>query len=130
MQQSPLDLTVIIPNYNTRNLLESCLGSIYRLTAGVSFEVICVDGNSPDRSADMVAQNFPLVLLVKRRSNESYARSVNHGIRMARGRYACLLDSDTLLIDNAFESLVRFMDCHPEIAVCGPKLLNPDGSVQ
>ncbi len=49
---------------------------------------------------------------------------------MAQGRYACLLDSDTLLIENAFEPMLRFMDAHPEVAVCGPKLLNPDGSVQ
>ena len=89
-----------------------------------------MDGNSPDGSADMVAEEFPEVILIRNRSNESYARSVNQGIRRSRGRYACLLDSDTLLIENAFEPLVRFMDEHPETAVCGPKLLNPDGSVQ
>jgi GT2 family glycosyltransferase len=130
MIKSPLDLTVIIPSYNTRGLLRSCLESIYRYTEGITFEVICVDGNSPDGSANMVAQDFPKVTLVRNDSNESYARSVNKGIRMSRGRYACLLDSDTLLIQNTFEPLVRFMDEHPDIAVCGPKLLNPDGSVQ
>jgi len=130
MRKSPLDLTVIIPNYNTRALLRGCLESIYRYTEGITFEVICVDGNSPDGSANMVAEEFPEVILIRNGSNESYARSVNKGIRISRGRYACLLDSDTLLIQNTFEPLVRFMDEHSDVAVCGPRLLNPDGSVQ
>jgi len=124
------DLTVIIPSYNTRALLRNCIDSIYRYTEGIAFEIICIDGNSPDGSAEMVAREFPDVVLIKNPGNESYARSVNQGLRRARGRYACLLDSDTLLIENAFAPLVRFMDEHPEAAVCGPKLLNPDGSVQ
>jgi GT2 family glycosyltransferase len=130
MRKPSLDLTVVIPNYNTRALLRNCLDSIYRHTAGITFEIICIDGNSPDGSADMVADQFPEVTLIRNRSNESYARSVNQGLRRARGRYVCLLDSDTLLPANAFEPLVRFMDEHAEAAVCGPRLLNPDGSVQ
>ncbi len=125
-----LDLTIIIPNYNTRTLLRNCIASIYRHTEGISFEIVCVDGNSPDGSAEMVGREFPDVVLVRNASNESYARSVNQGIRLARGRYVCLLDSDTLLIENSFVPLVQFMDQHPEAAACGPKLLNPDGSVQ
>jgi GT2 family glycosyltransferase len=125
-----LDLTVIIPGYNTCALLRNCLDSIYRHTEGVAFEIIYVDGNSPDGSAEMVAREFPAVTLVRNTSNESYARSVNKGLRLARGRYACLLDSDTLLIENTFAPLVRFMDEHPQAAGCGPKLLNPDASVQ
>ncbi len=128
--QALIDLTVIIPSYNTRALLQSCIDSIYRHTQGVNFEIICVDGNSPDGSGDMVAEEFPNVILVRNAANESYARSVNQGLRLCRGRYACLLDSDTLLIENALAPLVCFMDEHPEAAVCGPRLLNPDGSVQ
>jgi GT2 family glycosyltransferase len=125
-----VDLTIIIPSYNTRTLLRNCLDSIYRYTDGISFEIVCVDGNSPDHSGEMVADEFPDVILIQNSSNESYARSVNKGIRLAGGRYVCLLDSDTLLIENAFLPLVRFMDENPQAAVCGPKLLNPDGSVQ
>ncbi len=125
-----LDLTVIVPSYNTRGLLRNCLESIYQHTQGITFEVICVDDNSPDASADMVAESFPQVILVRNAVNLSYARNGNLGMRMSRARYACLLDSDTILIGNAFLALVRFMDEHPEAAVCGPKLLNPDRSVQ
>jgi N-acetylglucosaminyl-diphospho-decaprenol L-rhamnosyltransferase len=96
MAKPILDLTVIIPNYNTRGLLRNCIDSIYRHTEGISFEIVCVDGNSPDGSAAMVAKEFPNVILVRNQSNESYGRSVNQGLRMARGRYACLLDSDSM----------------------------------
>ncbi len=125
-----LDLTVIIPNYNTRELLSACLASIYRHTAGITFEVICLDDASSDRSADMVAASFPEVILVRNQTNQYYSRNNNTGLCMSRGRYACLLNSDTLLTSNAFAALVAFMDAHPDAAACGPKLLNPDGSVQ
>ena len=125
-----LDLTVIISNYNTRELLRNCLESIYRHTKSISFEVICVDDNSHDGSADMVAENFPDVALIRNDVNHSYAKNQNFGIRLSRARYACLLDSDTIFIGNAFGALVRFMDERPEAAACGPTLLNPDGSVQ
>jgi GT2 family glycosyltransferase len=125
-----LDLSIIIPNYNTKALLQQCISSIYERTSGVSFEVICIDDNSPDGSADMVAREFPNVRLVRNRSSKHYAANNNMGLKMSCARYACLLNSDTKLIDNAFLELVRFMDSHPDVAACGPKLLNPDRSVQ
>jgi hypothetical protein len=128
--ENPLELTIIIPSYNTRQLLGACISSIYEHTRGISFEVICIDDNSPDGSADMVAQSFPQVILVRNQANQFYVRNNNLGMRMSRARYACLLNSDTLLIGNAFQALVSYMDENPRVAACGPKLLNPDRSVQ
>ncbi len=130
MADQLLDITIIIPSYNTKDLLRSCIASIYEHTQGIRFEIICVDDNSPDRSADMVAESFPDVILVRNEVNQHYVKNNNLGMRMSRARYACLLNSDTKLTSNAFAELVRFMDEHPEVAACGPKLLNPDGSVQ
>jgi len=130
MTESLLDLTIIIANYNTRELLRSCIESVYQYTEGISFEVICVDDDSPDDSADMVAALFPQVVLVRNTERLLYAKNHNLGMRMSRARYACHLDSDTLLTSNAFAAMVGFMDEHPEVAACGPKLLNGDGSVQ
>jgi GT2 family glycosyltransferase len=130
MRNGLLDLTVIISNYNTRELLRNCLDSIYQHTSGLTFEVVCIDDNSSDGSADMVDKNFPQVVLVGNTVNHLYARNHNLGMRMSRGRYVCHLDSDTLLIGNALQWLVEFMDEHPDVAACGPKLLNPDGTVQ
>lgn len=125
-----LDLTVIIPSYNTRQLLHDCISSIYEHTRGIAFEIICLDDHSPDGSADMVAKTFPQVILVRNQTNQFYVRNNNLGMRMSRARYACLLNSDTRLIGNGFAALVGYMDDHPQAAACGPKLLNPDGSVQ
>jgi N-acetylglucosaminyl-diphospho-decaprenol L-rhamnosyltransferase len=125
-----LDLTIIIPSYNTRRLLADCLSSIYQHTQGITFEVICIDDHSPDASADMVAEEFPRVILVRNQINQFYVRNNNLGLTMSQARYACLLNSDTRLISNAFQALVAYMDKNPEVAACGPKLLNPDGSVQ
>ena len=130
MTRPVLDLTVVISNYNTRELLRNCLESIYRHTSGITFEVICVDDNSHDGSSDMVAETFPEVVLVRNDVNHSYAKNQNLGIRMSRARYACLLDSDTMFIGNAFGALIQFMDENSEVAACGPTLLNPDGTVQ
>lgn len=128
--EPPFDLTVILPSYNTRRLLRDSLVSIYQHTRGIAFEVICIDDHSPDGSADMVAREFPQVILVRNNVNQFYVRNNNLGMRMSRARYACLLNSDTLLISNAFRALVGYMDANPKTAACGPKLLNPDGSVQ
>jgi N-acetylglucosaminyl-diphospho-decaprenol L-rhamnosyltransferase len=125
-----VDLTIIIPNYNTLALLRQCLASIYRFTSDISFEVIVVDDNSSDGSADMVAAEFPQVRLVRNATNLMYAKNNNLGMTMACGRYACMLNSDTEIASNAFRHLVDFMDAHPDAAACGPRLVNPDGSTQ
>ena len=125
-----LDLTVIIPSCNTRRLLRDCISSIYEHTRGITFEVICIDDASRDGTADMVAMTFPEVVLVRNQANQGYVRNTNLGMRMSRARYACHLNSDTLLISNAFRPLVHYMDENPQVAACGPKLLNPDRSVQ
>ena len=97
MNEPLLDLTIIVANYNTRELLRSCLESVYQFTEGIRFEVICVDDNSPDDSADMVAALFPQVIFVRNGERLLYARNHNIGMKMSRARYACHLDSDTLL---------------------------------
>src|SRR5271168_2372894 len=125
-----LDLTIIIPNYNTKALLQQCLASIYRYTRGIEFEVICIDDGSSDGSAEMVESSFPEVILVRNPVALLYSKNNNLGMKMSRARYACLLNSDTKLVGNVFSTLVSFMDAHPEAAACGPRLLNPDGTTQ
>lgn len=130
LETALLDLTIIIPNYNTRELLHQCLQSIYENTHSIAFEVICIDDNSSDRSADMVEELFPQVILLRNDTGQYYAKNNNRGLRESKARYACLLNSDTKLIGNAFQQLVEFMDTHPDAAACGPTLLNPDMTVQ
>jgi GT2 family glycosyltransferase len=124
------DLSIIVASYNTRDLLHKCLSSVFENTSGIDFEVIVVDDCSKDDSCQMVSCEFPRVRLVRNTENLRYAKTNNAGLRAAEGRYGLLLNSDTEVQSGAFETLVRFMDDHPDVAAGGPKLINPDGSTQ
>lgn len=125
-----VDLSVIVASYDTRDLLHDCLRSIYETTKEISFEVVVVDDGSSDGSAEMVSEAFPQARLIRNATNLRYAKTNNTGLKAARGRYALLLNSDVVVRPGAFQALVRFMDAHPDAAAAGPKLINPDGSVQ
>jgi GT2 family glycosyltransferase len=125
-----IDLSVIVASYNTKELLHDCLQSIYDTTKEISFEVIVVDDCSTDGSAGMVSDAFPQARLIRNATNLRYARTNNVGLKAARGRHGLLLNSDVVVQPGAFDTLVRFMDEHPDAAAAGPKLLNADGSVQ
>jgi len=125
-----IDLSVIIVNWNTRDLLHVCLKSLYHYTHGMTVEVFVVDNGSNDGSADMVAHQFPQVILLRNQDNVGFPRANNQALRQASGRYLLLLNSDTALKANALQKLVTFMDAHPTAGIAGPKLLNPDDSRQ
>lgn len=125
-----IDLSLIIVNHNTCQLLRECLFSLQRGNEGVHFEIIVVDNGSSDESPEMVAQQFPHVILIRNERNEGFAKPNNQGLKIARGRYLMLLNSDTIVRPRALETLVRFMDEHPEDGASGPRLLYPDGRLQ
>jgi len=124
------DLSVIVASYNTKDLLNECLKSIYDTTKEITFEVIVVDDCSTDGSAEMVSTDFPQARLIRNATNLRYAKTNNVGLTAAQGRYGLLLNSDVVVESGAFDTLVRFMDEHPDAAAAGPKLMNPDGTVQ
>lgn len=124
------DLSIIVASYNTRDLLRQCLASIYENTKNISFEVIVVDDLSRDGSPEMVGEMFPRVKLICNKTNLKYVKANNAGLAVCAGRYGLLLNSDTEIKSGSFDTLVRFMDDHPDAAAAGPKLINPDGSVQ
>ena len=125
-----IDLSIIVANYNTRNYLKKCLESIYNTTSGINFEVIVVDDFSPDDSVDMVKEYFPQVRLICNPVNLRYTKTNNNGLKAAKGRYGLLLNSDVEVQPGAFLTLVKFMDENPDVAAAGPKLINPDGTIQ
>jgi len=125
-----VDLSVIVASYDTKDLLHDCLRSIYDTTKEISFEVIVVDDCSTDGSAEMVSEAFPQARIIRNATNLRYAKTNNAGLKAARGRYGLLLNSDVVVRPGAFQALVGFMDEHPDAAAAGPKLINPDGSVQ
>jgi len=122
-------LSVVIPSWNTRELLRSCLSTLEK-TLPHSCEVIVVDNGSTDASAKMVAQHFPTVRLVRNTRNLGFTVACNQGVALARGNYVVLLNSDTLVQGDALRRMLLFLECNPYYGACVPQLLNLDGSTQ
>lgn len=119
-------LSVIIVNWNVRDLLLNCLSSLFAYNCLQKYEVIVVDNNSIDESAEYIRCKFPQVKLIENIENVGFARANNQGIAGACGRYILLLNPDTYWIDDSLQRMLVFMDAHPEIGAVGPKLLNAD----
>jgi hypothetical protein len=124
------DISIVIVNHNTRELLHDCLRSIEMDGGQITLQVIAVDNGSRDGSAEMVMQQFPWVTLIRNNSNEGFAKPNNQGLQRATGRYCLLLNSDTIVKPHSLKTLIAFMDAHPEVGACGPRLVNPDGTLQ
>lgn len=125
-----MDVSVIVVNWNTRDILHDCLASVYSTTKNITFEVIVVDNASSDGSVDMIKSKFPNVMLIENVENHGFAAANNQGISIARGRFLLLLNSDTVILDNAIAKTVSFADTNPETAVIGCRVLNPDRTLQ
>lgn len=125
-----MDVSIIIVAWNVRKLLHDCLKSVYDQTEGVDFEVIYVDNASEDGSVDMVTKEFPNIKVIKNAENRGFIKANNQGIEVAQGRYVLLLNSDTVVLDNAIAKTVKFADKHPEAAVVGCKVLSADKTLR
>lgn len=128
--ERPVDVSVVIVNWNTRDILGDCLRTIYEQTRSVDFEVIVVDNASQDGSPEMVRSDYPQAMLLANGTNVGYAAANNQGIKTARGRYVLVLNSDTLILDGAIDSMVEFADAHSRAGVLGCRVCNPDGTLQ
>jgi GT2 family glycosyltransferase len=125
-----MDLSVVILTRNNKNILDKCITSIYKHTKGVSYEVIVVDNASTDEGPDHIKAKFHDVEIIQNTRNLGFAKANNKGLLAAKGRYCLLLNDDTFVNEDAFSKIVKFMDNDPGIGICGPKLLNIDGSLQ
>jgi len=130
MHGAPIDVSIIIVNWNTRDLVTQCLQSVYDSIAKLNFEIILVDNASTDDTVETVHCKFPQVRLIENTENVGFARANNEAIRISHGRYVLLLNSDTIVQVNALDALVCFADRHPEAGIVGCRLLNTNGSVQ
>lgn len=125
-----MDISIIIVNWNTRELLGNCLKSIQETVHDLSHEIIVVDNASGDGSAEMLRRDFPRVRLIANEENRGFGAANNQAIRVMEGRYALLLNSDTLLMENAVQELFSFLEKTPDAAMACGQLLNADGSRQ
>jgi GT2 family glycosyltransferase len=125
-----MDVSIVIVAWNVKRLLSECLQSVYDETKGIEFEIIYVDNGSSDGSVQMVREQFPEVVIIENSDNKGFIRANNQAIEIARGRYVLLLNSDTIILRNAIAKVVAFADQHPEAAVVGCRVLNPDHTLQ
>ena len=125
-----LRLSIVIVNWNTRDLLRKCLDAVYQDLPRGLVEIWVVDNASGDGSPDMVAQDFPQVRLIRSRENLGFASANNLALRRSSAPYVLLLNPDTEVEPGALERLLRFLDTTPEFGAAGARLLNPDGSLQ
>lgn len=126
-----MDLSIIIPSFNTSALLARCLASIYQSLKGskIIFEVIVVDNASSDGSQGMVRKKFPQVQLVCNKTNVGYSKANNQAIAKAKGEYVLLLNSDIEVQGDAIGTLLGFVRAKEKV-FAGGKLFNEDGSAQ
>lgn len=130
MKPHPVDISVIIVNWNTRELLLSCLRSIHETVREIPFEIWVVDNGSTDGSPEAVKAAYPDVRLIENTENKGFAAANNQALRQMNGRYALLLNSDARLTDGAAARLLAFMDSTPGAGMACGQLLNPDGTLQ
>jgi len=124
------DVSVIIVNWNTRELLLRCLESVFRHSGSLTFDITVVDNSSRDGSVEAVREKYPRVTIVVNSSNLGFSRANNQAITSTSGNYCLLLNSDAELTEQALERMIEFMQDNPSVGVAGAKLLNKDGSMQ
>lgn len=125
------DLSIIVLSFNTKGLLKDCLLSLLGNKVGVNVEIIVVDNNSHDGSPEMVERQFPTVKLIRNKENIGFGPGNNVGMKVAKGRYLLLLNSDTKIENpSLLRQIIDHLDSHPKIGIAGCALRNADGSYQ
>jgi len=125
-----LDLSITICSWNTVDDLRACLKSLELVEDEATFEVIVIDNNSEDGSPQMVAQEFPWVRLEAMSVNLGFTGGHNHAFPLRSGTHVLPLNSDTIVHEGALRGLMAYLTEHPDVGILGPKLLNPDGTLQ
>ncbi|MDH7487168.1 MAG: glycosyltransferase family 2 protein [Anaerolineae bacterium] len=138
LESTVIDLSIIIVNWNVRELLRRCLTSIVEAsiagtepgTRNLELETIVVDNASSDGSLEMLQAEFPWVRLIANERNVGFTRANNQGLALSRGRYVLFLNPDTEIVGDALPTMVRTMEARPTVGALGPQLRYPDGTVQ
>jgi len=124
-----MDLSVIILNYNTREILRRCLASIFASHTDFKFEVLVADNGSTDGSQEMIHREFPQARLIENKANLGFSKGNNAAIKEAHGQYVLLLNSDTEVRRDTFDLCIKRMAADQNIGILGCKVLLPDGSL-
>lgn len=124
------DLSIVLVCWNNKAYLDSCLNSLYESDMKNKFDVIVVDNGSTDGSQKMLNEKYPLVRIIQNSGNVGLGKASNQGIEASMGRHILLLNNDTVVNGESFDTMIEFLDNNPRTAAVGGKLLNSDGSIQ
>lgn len=125
-----MELSIIIVNHNAQECLSRCLESFYRNPPEIKLEVIIIDNNSQDKSIAILKDDFRGLRIIENKTNVGFAKAVNQGIRLAKGKYILCLNNDTIVMPSGLNRLLQFMDSCPQAVAAGGRVLNSDGSLQ
>lgn len=128
-KDAPVDVSIIVVSYNTRDLTVAALRSVIDETRSTAYEIIVVDNASSDGSATAIAEAFPQVRLMALDENIGFAAANNRASATARGKYLLLLNPDTVVLDRAIDRLVSFARCEPKAQIWGGRTVFADGSL-
>jgi len=123
------ELSIIIVNWNAKDVLRDCLTSIYSTIKKTSFEIIIVDNCSSDGSVEMIRNNFPEVTLIPETKNLGFSKANNAAFPYAAGKYILALNPDVILLEGSIDKMVAFLDKHEDVGILGPKIFNKDGEI-
>lgn len=117
-----MNLSIIIVNWNTKQLLDDCLASIYKETTLPDFETFVADNASSDGSAAMVKEKYPQVRLIENKDDLGFGTANNPVLKQAGGRYLLLLNPDTVILEHALDKAIAFMEAQPEASILAPRM--------
>ena len=127
-----VDVSIIIVNFNTKDLLHNCLSSLFEQTKDIEFEVFVSDNGSTDGSLDMVKKEFPSVLIIDNQANLGFGAANNRALDKAKGKYVFYLNSDTVLLNNAVKIFFDYWENSEDkdnIGSLGSNLLNEEKQI-
>src|SRR3989344_6965857 len=125
-----MDLSIVILNYKQKGLIKYCLKRLLSYALPLEHEIIVVDNDSHDNIEALMQNEFLRARLIKAKNNRGYAAGNNLGLKNAKGKYVLILNPDVTITEEAIIELYRFMETHPQAGIAGPKIFNPDGSLQ
>ena len=128
MNNSHIDISIVIVNYKVKEYISNLLSSIFRAQQSFRIEIFVVDNNSEDGSIEFLKSRFPNVIYITNTENVGFGKANNQAIKQAKGKYTLIINPDTLVSEDTFKVLFTHMESNSECGASGCKILNPDGT--